>query len=348
MSRKIWVAGDQVLAADLNNNFLFGGNGADGALTISSGTTTLALGSAEVVTKNYTSISITGTGAWAFSGPATAGTLLIVRVQGNVTITSSATRAIDLRGVGSAAATFPTSFSYSGGTAGANGGNGNGGGGTGGAGGNRVDAVTYTWWYTNTVEKLVRQGYSKYFIPGGGGGTGGNAYSGGAGGAGGRGGGAMYMEVAGAWNFTGTIDISGQAGTAGTNSGASADASGAGGGAGGNCGHMMVLYSTLTANSGTVTASGGAGGAGGTSPGGANARAGGGGGGSSGGTQAAGSTGGTYANPGNAGGNGGTGIGGAGGGGNGGANSPGGNGGAGGTGGADSTAYLITQNLWFT
>src|SRR5262249_4478364 len=37
----------------------FGGTGADGALSISSGTTTINLGNAAVVVKNYTSISIT-------------------------------------------------------------------------------------------------------------------------------------------------------------------------------------------------------------------------------------------------------------------------------------------------
>ena len=46
MARKIWNAGDQVTAVDLNGNFKFGGTGSDGALSISSGTTTLSAGSA--------------------------------------------------------------------------------------------------------------------------------------------------------------------------------------------------------------------------------------------------------------------------------------------------------------
>lgn len=326
----------------------FGGTGADGALTVSSGTTTIALGSAEVFIKNYTSVSITGTGAVDFSGPASNGTLVIFRVTGNVTITSSATRALDLRGVGAAAATIASTFIFSGGTAGSQGGNGNGGGGAAGGAGSRVDSSTYTWHYTNTAEKIIRHGFAKYFIPGGGGANGGAQYSGTAGGAGGRGGGAFYMECNGAFNFaSATIDISGQAGTNGPASTGGADSSGSGGGAGGNCGHMMILYNTLTANTGTVTASGGAGGTGGSSGGGANARTGGGGGGSTGGTQSAGASGGASGDPGAAGGNGGTGIGGGGGGGAGNSNGAG-SGGAGGTGGADSTAYLITQNLWFT
>src|SRR5277367_6704134 len=40
----------------------FGGNGADGALTVTSGTTTINCANAAVVVKNYSSISITGTG----------------------------------------------------------------------------------------------------------------------------------------------------------------------------------------------------------------------------------------------------------------------------------------------
>ena len=78
----------------------FGGDGSDGALSISSGTTTIDLSSAAITIKNYTSISITGTGALAFSNPATTGSIVILKSQGNVTITSSATRAIDLRSLG--------------------------------------------------------------------------------------------------------------------------------------------------------------------------------------------------------------------------------------------------------
>src|SRR4051794_9740770 len=101
MTRHVWAAGDQLNAADLNGNFFFGGSGADGALSISSGTTTIACGGAAYVERNYSSISITGTGALAFSGLNTAaGTTAVLRSQGNATITSSATRAIDLRGAG--------------------------------------------------------------------------------------------------------------------------------------------------------------------------------------------------------------------------------------------------------
>ncbi len=80
----------------------FGGTGADGAL---SGTTVIDLGSAQVVVKNYTSISITGTQTITFTNPHANGTIVILKSQGNVTLTSSATPNIDLRGIGAIGAT---------------------------------------------------------------------------------------------------------------------------------------------------------------------------------------------------------------------------------------------------
>lgn len=46
------------------------GNGSDGALNISSGTTTLAFDASGYIEKNYTSFTMTG-GTLNFSGPAT-------------------------------------------------------------------------------------------------------------------------------------------------------------------------------------------------------------------------------------------------------------------------------------
>ena len=84
----------------------FGGTGADGALAITSGTTTIDLGGAQVFVKNYTSISITGTGALAFTNPHANGTTVILKSQGDVTITSSASAAIDVSSLGSAGVTL--------------------------------------------------------------------------------------------------------------------------------------------------------------------------------------------------------------------------------------------------
>ncbi len=252
----------------------FGGTGADGALAIASGTTTIDLAGAQVFVKNYTSISITGTGALAFSNPHANGSIIILKSQGNVTVTSSTVPAIDLRNLGAAggaagidtasAGNSGTSFSY-------NPGGGEGGSrsslGTDGTGGNSVNSV-----------------YSAYrkmplLIAGGGGG--GGAANGGTGGAGGRGAGGLYIECAGALNITSTINASGTvganagAGTSGfnyvqdgaggggsyTNGGNgvhSAASQGASGGGGGGGGSIVILYTTLTANTGTYTVTGGA------------------------------------------------------------------------------------------
>lgn len=93
-SNSLWSA----LPAGLTSKF--GGTGADGALSVSSGTTTIALGGVAVVIKNYSSISITGTGNIAFSGANATGTKVIFLCSGNSTITTSSTHSIDLRGLG--------------------------------------------------------------------------------------------------------------------------------------------------------------------------------------------------------------------------------------------------------
>jgi hypothetical protein len=160
----------------------FGGTGADSALTISSGTTNIDLGGVQVFVRNYTSISITGTGALTFTNPHANGTIIIFKSQGNVTITSSATRGIDLRLLGATGGTM----------------------------------------------------------------------TGGSGGTGGRGGGCLYIECAGALNYTGAIDASGQTGV-----GSTPDANASGNCAGGGGGEVVILYYTLTANSGTTTVTGG-------------------------------------------------------------------------------------------
>src|SRR5271170_962170 len=72
----------------------FGGTGADGALSISSGTTTIGLSSANALVKNYSSISITGTGDLTFSSPSSNGAGATLKSTGAVTLTSSATALI--------------------------------------------------------------------------------------------------------------------------------------------------------------------------------------------------------------------------------------------------------------
>ncbi len=306
----------------------FGGTGADGALSISSGTTTIDLGNAALVTKNYTSISITGTGVLAFSNPNSAGTVIVLRSQGAVTLTSSATPMIDASGMGAQAGSNGSgavdSTNHFGASAS---------GGTGGASGSIYDVATVGL-YTNSSFKLTRR--SLFLTCGAGGGTGATASGGGggAGGAGGRGGGVLLIECGGALNFTTSSGISvagkvGSDGVRGTGGGASG-----GGGGGGSAGMCVILYETLTASSGTVTTTNGAGGAGAVTDG---AGSGGGGGGGGAASVALGGTGATTAS-------------GDGGGGGGGGGAGAGSNGSGTTGGAAGTALgysLIASNDWF-
>ena len=258
----------------------FGGTGADGALSITSGTTTIDLGSSALVTKNYTSISITGTGALAFSNPAAGGTIIHLKSQGNVTITTSVSPAIDLRGLGGA-----------GGGAGTTGGafgKGGGGGASATTNGNAGVApnatecaagtagTSYGRWITDAlptggggggttaggiagVSPLYSSAFSKYLklyvMPGSGGGGGSGGWNGSAnvaGGAGGRGGGALFLEVSGLYECSSVINAAGTAGASGTARG--------GAGGGGGAGSIVILYNSLTSDTGTYTVTGGAGG----------------------------------------------------------------------------------------
>jgi len=289
-TRNFGSGGNQWNNAYINSLFLngvlqtgskFGGTGADGALSISSGTTTINLGSAAVVVKNYTSISITGTGQLAFSNPAAGGTIVILKSQGNVTITSSTNPAIDLRSVGGsgASATSGSGAPGGGGNAfgnwiagtitGTGGGAGNGNPGAGGGGGGASASTNGSAGTTGSSGTSGGSGgstplfaaaaaqYVKVLVvPGGGGGGGGNQFGhSSGGGAGGSGGGALYLECAGALNVTSTLNAAGAAGSNGSD----------GGGGGGGGGGIVILYGTLTANSGTFTVSGGSGGTAGTS-----------------------------------------------------------------------------------
>ena len=113
------------------NIFKFGGTGVDGALNITSGTTTIDLAGASVFVKNYSSISITSTGTLAFINPNTNGTTIIFKVSGNATLTGTTTPIIDLRLLGGA-----------GGTGGLSGTSGSGTGAGGGGGSSAISAGT--------------------------------------------------------------------------------------------------------------------------------------------------------------------------------------------------------------
>ena len=270
----------EIFGSNVNEIGKFGGTGADGALSISSGTTTVSAASAKVLIKNYTSISITGTAVYTISNPHASGTILILKSQGAVTITSSATAAIDMLSMGGTAGTAPNGDGTAGTSniikngLGAGGANDAGAGGTGGSS-NDLDITV--------IAKVV-----KLSCGGGGGGGGiGTGAGGAAAGAGGRGGGAIYIECAGAYSCSGTLRTSGGAGADGGNSatggnsgagggGGGASASGGnaggngsgvgtrdgGGGGGGGGGDIVILYATLTSDTGTYTAANGLGGSG--------------------------------------------------------------------------------------
>ena len=245
----------------------FGGDGSDGALTVSSGTTTINLGGAQVFVKNYTSISITGTGKVNFSNPHNNGTTIILKSKGNITLTSSQAPMLDASGMGvqtqSADGYGASIFKTNKGTnATAYNLPGNGG-------------ALPTLDLGNSVKNIIAGKYPQACpgasggggarAGGGGGASVANAGSGGSNGtntgqtgsdgSGSAGGGVLILECGGAFNFTtsGGISVAGVAGVnaTGTNTG------GGGGGGGGVC---IILYNTLTANSGTITKSGGTGG----------------------------------------------------------------------------------------
>lgn len=266
--------------------FKFGGDCSDGALTISSGTTTIDLGSAQVFTKNYSSISITGTGALAFSNPSSIGTIIIIRSCGDVVVTSTANPTIDLRNLGATGGNGGTGTGNQGtsavnwisglvqgggggapGSAGNTGAGGAGGssavssgnGGTGGAGG-AVGGTGGAYPYFNSATAPYIHAYVRASAGGGAGGSGNNLGANGANG--GRAAGALYMEVGGSLNFSGVINANGTVGGNGTLT--MTHYSGAGGGGGG--GTVVISYISLIANTGSVSVSGGAGGTTGDTP----------------------------------------------------------------------------------
>ncbi len=249
----------------------FGGNGALGALSISSGTTTISLANAKYAEFDYTSISITGTGNLTFSNPASGGSFVVLRSQGNVTITCTDQFCIDVAGLGggggagggSGATSGSTGtggnafflFTTSGGAAGASGG------GTP-AGGATPTAIAPSSWLSSNyaTSTLMKYGGQFWVGAGGGGGGTGNASNNAQQGNGGAGAGSLLMEVGGALNFTATNGINAQ-GANGTNPTNTTYGGAGGGGAGGL---VKVLYNTLTANTGTIVVNGGTGGTGGS------------------------------------------------------------------------------------
>jgi hypothetical protein len=258
------------------------GDGSDGALAISSGTTTLDLTGLKVFRKNYTSISITGTGKLAFSNPHASGTTVVVFYnQGALTLTSSTVPCIELGSLGSTAGTGGAA------NAGGNGNNGtsatmpeiilnniynatldtNGKYGSQGltnpnaAGGVASNKPVLSYRTTDAV-RMARHLILVGAVGAGGGGGGSGRNSEKAGGNGGRGAGSLIILSNGALNFTGTINANGSDGSDGAGDEVAGGISrGGGGGGGGGAGGMVLIgVGSITANSGTINTDGGDGG----------------------------------------------------------------------------------------
>lgn len=216
----------------------FGGTGADGALSITAGTTTtIDLGGSAYVIKNYTSITIPATAALTFSNPNANGTVVVLKATGDSTIGGL------IYGVGFGAAVgsdsnYPLDALVHNGV---------------GVGTSGTAGAQYT-----LTRLLFAQKYkTSIVVPGSSGVNGQNGSLGGIGGVGGRGGMGLRMEVKGTYTFTGTINLSGAAGIIGTIGAGSDCGRLAGSGGSGSGGLYHILVGTLSTNSGTYTVAGG-------------------------------------------------------------------------------------------
>lgn len=235
-----------------------GGDGSDGALAISAGTTTLDLGGAAIFVKNYTSISITGSGKLAFSNPHDNGTLIILKSLRDVILTSTTEPLIDVSALGGKHGVSTGESGKFGITSEHPSPGGKGSSSKGGGGGTSMvnnggvssgDAATETINVTRFFSSIaVLLNRTFIFGCGGGGGQGGTPGTT----IRGRGGAGLLIECGDSLNFTGKIWAKGEQGSSGTGSHYP------GGGGGG--GTVAIVVSYIIAESGTIIVSGGAGG----------------------------------------------------------------------------------------
>lgn len=287
----------------LGNNL--GGNGEDGVLNVTSGTTTLDLSVQTVY--NYESVTIAVGATLTFSNGTAGDKVPHIKVKGNFTNNGTiTTKGLGPAGGPGGAACTPVNCTATPGTIGTaqqwqfvdtsladEGQFGTGGtsqdaspsGGAGGIGGAAALANS-TYFYPYAINGCGGGG--------GGGGASANVGTPGAGGAGGAGSLGLALEVLGNFSNTGTIELDGVNGTQGGNAAGNGSNSwasgGGGGGGGGGAGSLIVYFGGTYSNSGTITANGGTKGNGGpktnTGGGGGSPRYGAGGGGGSGGANA--------------------------------------------------------------
>jgi hypothetical protein len=271
------------------------GDGSDGDLIISTGTTTIDLGGNKVFVRKYRNLKITGNANLVFTNPHNDGTLIVFLVAGDCELTSNAPNTIDLRnlgglggggespgrgwflmgggvvkiGIGTVVGSYPYGnfgpFHGSGGSSSVN------------NSPNGEDFVLDRVTATGSHNVFYARGYSRapYYVTSsfvtrdflplpGGGGSGGTRYDNNASlvgtpGSGGRGGGGLLILVGGNLTVSSgfTINASGSNGTAGTG--------GAGNGGGGAGGSILIAYrGTKTGTDVTFNVSGGLDGGGGT------------------------------------------------------------------------------------
>lgn len=241
---------------------IFGGSGSDGALAITAGTTTVNCGGAAVVVKNYSSISITGSGVLAFSNPHPNGTTIFLLSQGAVTLSSSATPMIDISLMGAAGGAASVASTVT--TTNGNPGNtasgafvsitaGRGADGTSAAGGTPSYAINNAFFAASL--QLMRK--YPWIAPGSGGGSGSAKNASGVGntatsGAGSAGAGALVIECGGVFTFGTTGGLSTTPAAAGSASTSGSSVSANGGSCGGG-GTIYITYNFAGVITGTVS-----------------------------------------------------------------------------------------------
>lgn len=265
----------------LSSKGQFGGDGSDGALSLSGSTVnTINLGGASTYVLNYSSISIIGSAKLTFSNPHASGTIITIKCQGNFVASSSAI-AIDASGIGATANTSGNTSIIFQTTAGKNGDSAINS--ASGAPGALAAAIGSIIMPLKAFSVACGSGggnggngiaaFAKFGGPGGGGASANNngtAASGGSvgntngsngGQTGGRGGGVLYLEIAGSYTNSSTLSVAGIQG----GSVAFDDKGGPGGGGAG--GTIITLYNSIVSDTATYTVTGGSPGSNGSTPG---------------------------------------------------------------------------------
>lgn len=267
----------------------FGGDGYDGDLNLTSGTSTIDASNAAIVVKRYKSINISAGAVLTMSNPSSTGSILWLKSQGACNIAgtinlvgmgalggssvnaNNSSIAVATNGQDGTVGNFSVDVDSSGtkngkGGLGATGGSGGASGGSGGgsffasaasasAGTASGAALGATTTYSQTENLLTLYRRVLFHVASGGGS--GAAYAQGNGGdpgisnsgAGGRGGGTLIIECIGDVTFTGTLNLAGAPGSNGSTTGSSGSARASAAGGGGGGGGVNVWLYNGSINS---------------------------------------------------------------------------------------------------